>query len=65
MKKLVTLLLLSITTIYSFGQITITNSDMPTTNHTFRLSITKDVQGFDPVLTGANFSWDFSTLTPD
>jgi hypothetical protein len=65
MKKLITFLTLSITSIYSFGQITITNADMPSANDTFRLSTTINAQGLDPVLTGANFSWDFSTLVPD
>jgi len=65
MKKLITLLALSIVTVYSFGQITISNADMPAVNDTFRLSITLDAQGLDPLLTGTNFSWDFSTLVPD
>ena len=65
MKKLITLFTLSIGTVYSFAQITITSADMPSVNDTFRISTTINAQGLDPVLTGANFSWDFSTLLPD
>lgn len=65
MKKLITLFTLSIATVYSFAQITITNADMPNVNDTFRLSTTANTQSLDPVLTGANYSWNFSTLVPD
>lgn len=65
MKKIITLFSLSIATIYSFAQITINNADMPNVNDTFRLSTTVNAQGLDPVLTGTNYSWDFSTLVPD
>ncbi|PJA07855.1 MAG: hypothetical protein COX70_05360, partial [Flavobacteriales bacterium CG_4_10_14_0_2_um_filter_32_8] len=46
------------------AQITITNNDMPNVNDTFRLSTTNNIQGLDPVLTGTNYSWNFSTLVP-
>ncbi len=46
------------------AQITITNNDMPNVNDTFRLSSTNNIQGLDPVLTGTNYSWNFSTLVP-
>lgn len=65
MKKLITYLTLSFAIVYSFGQITITSSDMPNASDTFRLSTTLNDQGLDPILTGANFTWDFSTLVPD
>jgi hypothetical protein len=65
MKKLITLLTLNMATICAFAQITITNVDMPNVSETFRLSTTLDMQGLDPVLTGANYSWGFSTLVPD
>jgi len=65
MKKLITFLTLSIATVYSFAQISITSADMPNASDTFRLSTTLDAQGLDPVLSGANFTWDFSTLVPD
>ncbi|MGB0881504.1 MAG: T9SS type A sorting domain-containing protein [Vicingaceae bacterium] len=65
MKKLITLFTLSIATVCSFAQISITSADMPSVNDTFRLSTTINAQGLDPVLTGANYNWDFSTLVPD
>ncbi|MGB0887510.1 MAG: T9SS type A sorting domain-containing protein [Vicingaceae bacterium] len=48
-----------------FAQITISSSDMPQVNDTIRLSETFNIQGLDAELTGANYSWDFSTLTPN
>ncbi|MBL4594348.1 MAG: T9SS type A sorting domain-containing protein [Flavobacteriales bacterium] len=65
MKKIISLLLLGFLSIISFAQITITNSDMPSSGDTIRLSTTNDIQGLDPVLTGTNYSWNFSTLTPN
>tara|TARA_B100000809_G_scaffold246320_1_gene274183 strand:- start:4184 stop:5287 length:1104 start_codon:yes stop_codon:yes gene_type:complete len=65
MKKIITLFTLSLATVYSFAQITITSADMPSASDTFRLSTTLDAQGLDPVLSGANFTWDFSILVPD
>lgn len=65
MKKLITFLTLSTITVCSFAQITITDADMPSVNDTFRLSVTANAQGLDPILTGPNFMWDFSTLVPD
>jgi hypothetical protein len=65
MKKEFTFLVLSLLSVISFAQITITSSDMPSVNDTIRLSETFDIQSLDPVLTGANYSWNFTTLTPD
>ena len=65
MKKLITLFTLSIVTVCSYAQITITSADMPSVNDTFRLSTTSNIQGLDPLLTGTNYSWDYSTLVPD
>lgn len=50
--------------IFSFAQITVTNGDMPSSGDTIRLSETNDIQSLDPVLTGANYSWNFTTLNP-
>ncbi|NUM51780.1 MAG: T9SS type A sorting domain-containing protein [Flavobacteriales bacterium] len=47
------------------AQITITTSDMPLLNDTVRLSIQNGVQGFNPALTGANYTWNFSSLQAD
>lgn len=65
MKKLITLLALNVASVCAFAQITITNADMPSASDTFRLSTTINAQGLDPDLSGANFTWDFSTLVPD
>lgn len=48
-----------------FSQITITTNDMPVLNDTIRLSIDNGVIGIDPSLTGANYTWNFSTLNAD
>ena len=64
MKKIILSFILAAITNFTFAQITITNSDMPSTNDTFRLSTTTDIQGGDPTLTGANYNWNYSTLTP-
>jgi hypothetical protein len=48
-----------------FSQITITTNDMPLLNDTIRLSIQNGVQGFDPSLTGAGYTWNFSALQAD
>ena len=64
MKKTI-IFILAISIANSFlAQITVTNADMPAVNDTFRLSETANIQGLDPVLTGANFNWNFSTLVP-
>jgi hypothetical protein len=44
------------------GQITITQSDMPNANDTLRVSYSNDT--INPTLTGANYLWDYSYLTP-
>lgn len=43
--------------------ITITDVDMPVVNDTIRYNTTNNIQGLDPTLTGANYTWDYSTLT--
>lgn len=48
---------------YSSAQITITTTDMPVVNDTIRYNTTNNIQGLDPTLTGANYTWDYSTLT--
>jgi hypothetical protein len=64
MKKIFFLSLVILFTTTLFAQITITDSDMPTANDTVRLSTTVNIQGGDPVLTGANFNWNFANLVP-
>ncbi len=50
-------------TFSTFSQITITGSDLPSVNDTFRLSRTIDSWGINPALTGTGYTWDFSFLT--
>jgi hypothetical protein len=46
----------------SKAQITITDADMPLVNDVINYSITNDIQGQDPTLTGVNYTWDYSLL---
>jgi hypothetical protein len=48
----------------SSAQITVGTADLPIANDTFRLSVTNPPSGADFTLTGANYTWDFSQLTP-
>jgi hypothetical protein len=45
--------------------ITITSTDMPNPTDSIRISVTGSDGGADLSLTGADFIWNFSTLTPD
>jgi hypothetical protein len=65
MKKITLLLFLGFLSIISFAQITITNADMPSSGDTIRLSETTDIKSNDPMLTGANYSWNYTSLVPD
>src|ERR1700752_779660 len=47
------------------AQITITHSDMPTVNDSVLIIVNTSLTGFNPGATGANYTWDYSTLTPD
>jgi hypothetical protein len=49
----------------SIAQITITSADMPNAGDTLRVSTTASTAGQNHTLTGAGYTWDFSTLTPD
>lgn len=46
------------------SQITLTREDMPDVNDTIRLSRTFTTGGVDHTLTGEDYVWDFSSLTP-
>ena len=61
MKKLLLLVLIAINSVAS-AQITITNSDMPSVDDTFRLSTTADFWGIDPTLTGTGYTWNYDFL---
>ncbi|MGZ4156826.1 MAG: T9SS type A sorting domain-containing protein [Bacteroidia bacterium] len=47
------------------AQITVTSSDMPNAGDSIFISVTNSVGTIDPTLTGASYSWDYSTLTPN
>ena len=46
------------------AQITITQSDMPVVNDTIRVSITNTIGTMNPDSTGANYTWNYSSLVP-
>jgi hypothetical protein len=48
----------------AYAQITITRNDMPDVDDTVRYSTTLTTGGVDYTLTGEDYTWDFSTLTP-
>lgn len=47
----------------SFSQITVSNNDLPAVNDIFVLSIGTPGDVSNPEITGANYFWDFSTLS--
>lgn len=64
MKNILSLiLLLIIVTNFCIAQITITNANMPSNSDTIRYSNTSP-SGINYDTTGANITWDFSTVTP-
>ncbi len=65
MKKIFCALLLALFFLSSFSQPIIDKNDMPVVGDTIRLSITNDDNGIDYTLTGADYTWDFSSLTED
>ena len=48
----------------SSAQISVTTNDMPDANEVYLMSTTFDQWSIDPALTGANYTWDYSYLTP-
>ncbi len=64
MKKLISLLFITLISITIFGQITITDNDMPEPGDTIRQSTSVDLGMLNFEETGNDFYWDFSTLTP-
>lgn len=63
MKKIFFTLLPALFFLNSFSQPVIDKNDMPVVDDTIRLSITDNDNGIDYTLTGANYNWDFSSLT--
>lgn len=62
MVKIIFLLILTTLSLTSSAQITISNNDMPSVNDIYHISITANLQGNNPALTGTNFLWDYSQL---
>jgi hypothetical protein len=56
------LLMILFSSLSSSAQITISSSDMPSSNDTFRVSTAVAFAGMDESITGANFNWDYSQL---
>jgi hypothetical protein len=46
------------------AQITIGTADMPAVNDSLKVSLTNSVGAINSTLTGANYTWDFTTLVP-
>jgi hypothetical protein len=63
MKKITILSLFLIYIFSSEAQITITSADMPNAGDSIQLSVTNTIGTIDATLTGANYNWDYSTLT--
>jgi len=64
MKKNLLLLTIFFTSALS-AQISITSSDMPNAGDSVLISVSTSIDTNDVTLTGANYSWDYSTLLPD
>ncbi len=64
MKKYI-LFFASLLTGYLNAQITINSSDMPNAGDSVLISVTINIDTNDVTLTGANYTWDYSTLAPD
>ena len=65
MKKLIILLSCSLLFNLIHAQITIASGDMPSSGDTIRFSETMDIKGNDPLLTGANYTWNYANLIPN
>src|SRR6188474_3221851 len=65
MNKTLLLILACLFTCQLRAQITVTSADMPSSGDTVRRSITFDFTGIVPDSTGANYTWDYSTLVAD
>ncbi len=57
-------LLLAVLPFAGNAQITITSADMPFSGGSYRTSLADTLLFLDPTPTGANFTWDFSSLNP-
>ncbi|MCC7232966.1 MAG: hypothetical protein IT242_08495, partial [Bacteroidia bacterium] len=64
MKFIYSLLILSLISELSTAQLTLGTGDFSHANDTFRVSTGQSFSGMDPALTGPNYTWDYSQLTP-
>lgn len=64
MKKQLLSGILSLCCIYGHAQITISSADMPNPNDSVLVSIAAGIGSADATLTGAGYTWDFSSLSP-
>ncbi len=65
MKKIAALFTASLfLSIAATAQITITSADMPNAGDALRVSLTNSLGSNNPTTTGANYTWDYSSLTP-
>lgn len=62
MKKILTLLVVLFAFQVADAQITVTNADFASSGDTIRYSNASPLSQVDVTLTGANYTWDFSTL---
>ena len=56
------ILLLGLLPMFANGQITVTASDMPQVNHSYYSNFVLDAALLDVSSTGANYTWDFSSV---
>jgi len=65
MKKVPFICFVLLIPLFVYSQaITVTTSDMPSTGDTIRISTALTTGGIDYTLTGTNYTWDFTGLTP-
>lgn len=64
LRNLASVFILLIISLLGMAQITITNNDMPSPGDTVRKSVSVITPGLDYTSSGANYTWDFSTLQP-
>ncbi len=63
MKKLILFSFAMSMMLGSWAQITVTRNDMPNAGDSVLVSLTNTIGSLDATLTGANYAWDFSSLT--
>lgn len=64
MRKYILSAVASVVSGIAFGQITLHSTDFPNAGDSVLTSLANDIGTADQTLTGANYNWDFSFLTP-